>query len=308
MGSAEIASPPYVKHQASRMSARIEDKNETTGSSACKAIIGFFDILGYDRLVERMINDSEFVKRFDTLMYGLTVDLLAKLRNLNLSTLTDNPTDDEYFKRITDTIKVRFIFDSVIFSLPVSAINFNSIEFDNKTTILNCIETFFSLVAMFLTLFTSKIGHIFRGGISMGSHYETERDNYLFIFSEAHNKAVRLEREATHPRILLEDNLRLYLEDISYTHLDKFFYKDDDECYCFDSYSILQMMDNRRDVLIDINMGLSLNMESNMSNKKELAKLIYFAKYHNRKICASGLNFPELSINIDKFVRIIEGN
>lgn len=288
------------------MTTATKENNETTDFSDCKAIIGFFDILGYDILVKKMIDDSGFVKRFDTLMYGLTVDLLNKLKSLNLSTLTHEPVDEEYFKKVTDTIKIRCIFDSIIFSLPLSAIKFNSREFDNKTTIMNCIETFFSLIAMFSTLFISKMGHIFRGGISMGSHYETERDNYLFIFSEAHNKAVHLEREATHPRILLEDNLRLYLNEMSYTHMDKFFYKDDDGRYCFDMYSILQIMDNRQNVLTHINTGLLLNMESNMSNKKELAKLIYFAKYHNRRVVSDDLYFPHLSMNIDKFVKIIE--
>lgn len=288
------------------MTPAIKENNDTTGFSDCKAIIGFFDILGYDTLVKKMINDSGFVKRFDTLMYGLTVDLLNKLKSLNLSTLTNEPVDEEYFKKVTDTIKIRCIFDSVIFSLPLSAIKFNSREFDNKTTIINCIETFFSLIAMFSTLFISKMGHVFRGGISMGSHYETERDNYLFIFSEAHNKAVRLEREATYPRILLEDNLRLYLNEMSYSHMDKFFYKDDDGRYCFDMYSILQIMDNSQNVLTHINTGLLLNMENNMSNIKELAKLIYFAKYHNRRVVSNGLYFPHLSMNIDKFIKIIE--
>ncbi len=288
------------------MTTDIKENNETTDFSNCKAIIGFLDILGYDTLVKKMINDSGFVKRFDTLMYGLTVDLLNKLKCLNLSTLTNEPVDEEYFKKVTETIKIRCIFDSVIFSLPLSAITFNSREFDNKTTIMNCIETFFSLIAMFSTLFISKMGHIFRGGISIGSHYETERDNYLFIFSEAHNKAVHLEREAKYPRILLEDNLKLYLNEISYTHMDKFFYKDDDGHYCFDMYSILQIMDNSQNVLTDINKGLLLNMESNTRNKKELAKLIYFAKYHNRKVCSDSLNFPALSMNIDKFEKIIE--
>lgn len=279
----------------------IKDTNETTGIHTCKAIIGFFDILGYDNLVKKMIKDSGFVKRFDTLMYGLTVDLLKQLKNLKLATLTDKPVDEEYFQKVTDIIKVRCIFDNIIFSLLLSDITFNSREFDNKTTILNCIETFFSLIAMFATLFISKMGHIFRGGISMGSHYESERDNYLFIFSEAHNKAVHLEKEATNPRVLLEDRLRSYLIDMSYSHMDKFFYKDDDGRYCFDIYSILQIMDNRQNVLTHISKGLTLNMESNSNNKKELTKLVYFAKYHNRKIGSDGLNFPDLTIDIDKF-------
>ncbi|MGB7575653.1 MAG: hypothetical protein WBN53_17535, partial [Thermodesulfobacteriota bacterium] len=110
----------------------------------------------------------------------------------------------------------------------------------------------------------------------------------------------------TYPRILLEDDLGSYLNEKSYPHMDQFFYKDDDGRYCFDIYSILEIMDNRQDVLTDINRGLTLNMGSNTHNIRELTKLVYFAKYHNRKIGSDGLNLPELSINIDGFMRIIE--
>jgi hypothetical protein len=266
-----------------------------------KAIVSFFDILGYDSLVKKMINDSGFIKRFDALMYGITVDMLKKLKNLQLAALTNKPVDEVYFNKIVGTIKVRCIYDNIIFSLPLSDITFNSPEFDNNTTVLNCIETFFSFMAMFSTLFISKMGHLLRGGISADLHYESEHENYLFIFSEAHNKAVRLEEEAVYPRILLDDSLRLQLEEISYPYMDKFFYKDEDGRYCFDIYSILQIMDNRQNVLTDINKGITLNIESNSDNNKELIKLIYFVKYHNKKVSSDELNFPDLVINIDKF-------
>jgi hypothetical protein len=32
-----------------------------------------------------------------------------------------------------------------------------------------------------------------------------------------------------------------------------------------------------------------------------LIKLIYFLKYHNKKVSSDELNFPDLVINIDKF-------
>jgi hypothetical protein len=287
------------------MQTDLKNKNQTKDVSENKAIIGFCDILGYDTIVKKMIKNSEFIKNFDTLMHKLTVELLQKLKNLNISDLTGNPADNAYFKKVTNTIKVRCIFDNAIFSLPLSSITFNSQEFDNKTTILNCIETFFSSIAMFSAFFISFTGYTLRGGISIGSHYEIERDNYLFIFSEAHNKAVHLEKDATNPRILLEDDLRLYLDEMSYSHMNKSFYKDDDGSYCLDIYSFLETMGNIKNILTDINKGLILNMESNTSNIKELSKLIYFAKYHNRKIGSNGLKFPELSINIDKFVKIV---
>ncbi len=271
-----------------------------------KAIVGFFDILGYDAIVRKMIQDIGFVKRFDDLMYGITIDLLEKLKTLELSTITNEAVDEEYFKKVVDTIRVRFIYDNIIFSLPLSDITFSSHEYDKKTTILNCIETFFSLMAMFSTLFIGKMGTLLRGGISVGTHYESERDNYLLIFSEAHNKAVRLERNAEYPRILLEDSLRSYLDDMSYPNIEKYFYKDEDGHYCFDMYSIFRVIDNTQNVLTDINKGLTLNMESNLNNKKDLKKLIYFARYHNRQVSSDRLNFPDMSIDIGRFEKIVE--
>jgi len=151
---------------------------------------------------------------------------------------------------------------------------------------------------MSATLFIAKMGHLLRGGISAGTHYESERANYLFIFSEAHNKAVRLEGRAEYPRILLDDNLKSQLEEMNYTHMDKFFYEDSDGRCCFDIYSVLPVFPNRKDFLTDINKGITLNIRHNFNNKKELAKLEYFAKYHNRKVGREGMNFPHLSINI----------
>lgn len=194
-----------------------------------KAIVGFLDILGYDAIVKKMIDDIEFVKRFDDLMYGITVNMLQKFKNLQLSAITHDKTVDEaYFKKVVDAIKVRFIYDNIIFSLPLSDITFSSQEFDKKTTVLNCIETFFSLISMFSTFFIGKMGSLLRGGISIGSHYESEKDNYLMIFSEAHNKAVRLEREANYPRIILEESLRL--REIIYNNRNKIMEAWDEHC------------------------------------------------------------------------------
>lgn len=262
-----------------------------------KAIIGFLDILGYKKLVNKMINDAEFVKRLENLMYGITVDHLRKLRDLEF----DDPGDEAYFKQVVDTVKVRYIFDSIIFSLQVSDITFSSQQFDRNTSVLNCIETFFAFMADFSTLFIAKMGHLLRGGISIGSHYESERENCFFIFSEAHNKAVRLEQDAELPRILLDDDLLSFLKDVSYTHMDKFFYKDDDGRYCFDIYSISNIWQDKQAVLTDIRKGLILNMLDNASNERELAKLMYFAKYHNRQVSKDVLNYPQLTIDLSRF-------
>ena len=274
-----------------------------------KAIVGFLDILGYDSIVKKMINNTGFVKQFDDLMYGITVNLRETFKNLELSQITgDESIDQAYFVKIVDSIKVRFIYDNIIFSLQLSDASFRSQEYDKNTTIQNCIETFFSLMSMFSTIFIGKTGSLLRGGISLGSHYESEKNNYLMIFSEAHNKAVRLEGAANYPRIILEDGLRTYLEEISYTHIDKFFYKDQDGYHCFNIYSVFYVIGITKDVLTDINKGISLNLESNIGNKKELSKLIYFAKYHNEQVGSDCLNFPDLALDIAKFEKMMSND
>lgn len=266
------------------------------------AIVGFVDILGYRDLVTRMISDKDFVERFDKLMFGISAKLKTDLRNVDLPFYKGEPADTEYFKKIVDAFKLRCIFDSLIFSLPIPDITFHSKEFDNEKTVLNCIETFFSFMAMVCAMFISKMGLIFRGGISIGPHYESERENYLFIFSEAHNKAVGLEEANGYPLIRLHDDLRLYLDEISYP-FDRWFYKDEHDNYCLDIYSIFQIIPNKKTVLADIRNGLIANMSHNVKNEKRLMKLIHFAKYHNGKV-RDEPNSSELVIPVEKFQKI----
>jgi hypothetical protein len=272
-----------------------------------KTIVSFLDILGYEKLVQRMINEDDFVKYFDDLMYDITVNLLASWRNPELEPIVDKLIDAAYFKKIVDTVKVRCIYDNVIFSLPLSDITFSSQEFDKNTTVSHCIEAYFYLLAMFSTLFISKVNHLLRGGISIGPHYEIERNNYLLIFSEAHNRAVRLEKNDTkHPRILLDDSLLVYLEKISYPNIDKFFYKDDDGRYCFDVYSSFSIFNEQKIVqtLTEIKNAVNYHIGKNSEDKDVLSKWIYFAKYHNRKIRTGELNSPDLVVNIDEIMRL----
>lgn len=51
-------------------------KMQQQESKQATTIIAFFDILGYEKLVQRMINEDDFVKYFDDLMYDITVNLL----------------------------------------------------------------------------------------------------------------------------------------------------------------------------------------------------------------------------------------
>lgn len=270
-----------------------------------KAIVAYIDILGYKDLVERVIKKPELVKRMEDLFYGASVDAVKKLSEINLKDVANEPDVEiqDYFKKVVDTIQVRCVADSFIFTLPVSKINFRCKTWDEKTTVGNCIETYFSVMTLFATLFISKMGYLLRGGISIGNHYKSERDDQLFIFSEAHNRAVTLEnRKAEYPRIVLDEPLHKYLEEISYPHIRKFFYKDEDGYYCLDIYYALRNWgDNKEKILADIKEGITLNLESNFNNARELGKLLCFVRYHNRKVTSTEVNLTHQAFDISKY-------
>jgi hypothetical protein len=268
-----------------------------------KAIVAYVDILGYKDLVERVIGKPELVKRMEGLFYGVSVDAVRKLGEMDLKDVANESDTEiqEYFKKVVDTIQVRCIADSFIFTLPVSTINFSCRECDVNTTVGNCIETYFSVMTICTSLFIAKMGHLLRGGISIGNHYESERAHQLFVFSEAHNKAVTLEKKTADPRILVDELLLQYLEEISYPNIDKFFYKDEDGYYCFDIYSAQRYWSDKERTLTDIKEGVTLSMEHNFNNVRELDKLLYFARYHNRKVNSAEVNLPHLTFNISKY-------
>jgi len=46
---------------------------------------------------------------------------------------------------------------------------------------------------------------------------------------------------------------------------------------------------------------LTLNLETSRNKQNHLKKLIYFAKYHNKKVDRDNLNFEQLSIDVRKY-------
>ena len=269
-----------------------------------KAIVAYIDILGYKELVEMAIVEPVLVKRLEDLFYGASVEAVKKLSEIDLEEVANEHDKEiqDYFKRVVETVRVRCIADSFIFTLSLSDVNFKCKLYDEKTTVGNCIETYLSTMTMFSVLFTCKMGHFLRGGMSIGKHYESERTNQFFIFSEAHNKAVTMESKiAQNPRIIIDESLKLYLNEISQHYIPKFFYKDDDGFYCLDIYSALHYFDRKEGILLDIKQGILLNMQKNFDNKKEFGKLLYFAKYHNGRVNRATQNFSSLAIDLDKY-------
>jgi len=276
----------------------------SNGNVLDNAIVVFIDILGYRDLVERVAAKPELVRGMENLFYGVVVDAMRKLAELELEDITGEPDPEiqEYYSKVVSAIRVRCISDSFIFTLPVSAVNFHCRSYDEKTTVGNCIETLFSAMVMLSTLFISKMGYTLRGGISYGNHYESERDRQFFIFSEAFNRAVQLEKNvAKTPRIVMDEHVLQYLGKIGYPNIDKYFYKDEeDDYYCLDIYRSLRVFGNAQNVLYHIKQGITLAIQNNIGKPDVLAKLKHFAQYHNRWVTGAEVNQPHLAIDLNK--------
>ncbi len=260
------------------------------------AIVAYIDILGYKNLTKLIINDIGLITNFDSKMYEITVGAHQKLKKNALN--TDSPVYDKLFLKILNSFRVRLVSDNIIFSLPISNITADTLCNKNKA-LGYCLDTLFSLMSLSCFFIIELTGCPLRGGISMGTHYESESEKYLFVLSEAHNNAVDLEKEAKYPRMLLDNKVLAYMDEISYPK-NHFFYKDEYGDYCFDWYAGLTDPPKQLRRIKDI-VTLNASSISKSSDKKALRKVVYFARYHNRKVSESSFNCSDLIIDVSVF-------
>jgi hypothetical protein len=107
-----------------------------------------------------------------------------------------------------------------------------------------------------------------------------------------------LEREAKLPRILIEKELSQFFDKLPLEQMGRSFFDGDNGEKYLDIYAHLEHDTPSRSVLEEIKRGLSYNLLENRQDKGALEKLIYFAKFHNRKVCIIG--FTDLVINVTK--------
>lgn len=262
-----------------------------------ETIVGYIDILGYKNLVNEHCNDIGIIHSLEDVLSKCSVGIIENLEQLS----SEEENVEEYYQNVLSMVTVRYISDTALFTLPISKIGFSFPAFTKEETISRCIYLYFRLIANFCTLFISKTGLVFRGGISKGAHYENEFTSHgihnLFIFSKAYIDAYELEKKAETPRIIIDNALWLYLTKLS-NDIGKHFFNDGDGRRCFDIYCSLQQDAHSKSILTDIKKGVEANMKKHINKQKELCKLIYFAHYHNMRVRKDKLNFEELSIHL----------
>lgn len=264
------------------------DKRET-------ALVAFLDILGYKDVVKAHIEDFDLILEVE--------NLLKKGAGMMSKNIPMSATEyEDYRDKIIDLYRARIISDSVIFTMQVSKIKPDDRFKDNNENISNYIWMYFKAISMFCPFFIGKTGHVLRGGVSIGSHYENDEGGHLFIYSPAFVEAVEIEKkEANFARIVIGQDVIKYLKSISFPYMEEFFYEDEDKKICFEQYSFFQYAEDEKKILKNIKEAVSMNGRANRNDNRVLEILRYFVRYHNKKISEAGDVFKEFAISDSVF-------
>lgn len=249
------------------------------------AIVGFIDILGYSSLVERHQDNDRIINWLKNLIEDIALNFPKELRDdLKLN----NPSLDEYNSKISGIIHTKVISDTILFTLYLDRIDFTAPEDTNFDPLTDSIWRYFQMIEMFCLYFIAKTGHIFRGGVSKGKHYESNlgHQGNLFIFSSAYLKAFEAEKRANKARIIIDADLFSYLRSLSrYNYIKEHLYEDFDGIHCIDIYSFLNDAEpTPKKIIQDIKDAVTANRSFNKDDSRALEKLNYFANYHNNYV------------------------
>ncbi len=268
------------------------------------AIVGFIDILGYKSLVQRLQDNIDFISWLEKLIKDRVINFPQRLHQ---ELKMDNPALVEYRSKIVRAISMKAISDTFLFTLYLDRLDFKApakTDFDPTT---DAMWTYFQMIEMFCLYFIAKTGHVFRGGISIGKHYESNLDypGNLFIFSTSYLNAFKAEKKASYSRIIIDKELLSYLRSLErFDYIKEHLYEDFDEIYCIHIYSFLKS-DTEEDsnperILIDIKNRISANILFNKNDARALKKLNYFAKYHNNYLKENGYQNSDLYISVEE--------
>ncbi|MDO8723761.1 MAG: hypothetical protein Q7J31_16260 [Syntrophales bacterium] len=246
-------------------------------------IICYLDVLGYREFVRRHYTDESIIKDIEKIFQSS----VGYLKDLKQKGCFDDPVLEEYRQHVINALKIRFVSDSVIYTLDLSKVPAANADVVEGEPLKYCFHYFFRLISMFCTTFIGKTSLVVRGGITIGPHYERDWEvdgaQCLFIFSKAFVDAVDLEKKAKTARIVIGESLSRFLQAKTDVDIDEFTFKDPQGKLCLDLYNIFRacFADKAKAVLRDIKRAITLNLADSSSDLNALKKLRYFAKFHN---------------------------
>lgn len=271
-------------------------------------IVCYLDLLGYGELISKLVKDKQLSESFENTLGKQLVSMDA------YKTLLMGGNFSDINKRTMERITFRLVSDSVLITMPLT----EWFEPSKTPSLEECvvtIEAFLSGVSMFCIGVTTRIGYFFRGGVSLGHHYEScptpEKPQNLFVLSPTLVDAVRLEREvADTPRIVVGKSVLTFIEAIykkepDPLQKDGWTFRDFtlDGQVCLNLYNLpIRKLATHRDVdgaarrFLEIMRDILSTWIAKTKNAPQLLKkYLWFAAYHNREV--DKLNDPTLRVD-----------
>jgi len=233
-------------------------------------IVCFLDILGYGDIV-----------------YNRTLEEIYEAFKKILSTKSkiDNPFNEKS-SHISKNINMQILSDSIIFVVDLDSLEYFDETYDVQKKQSTMAGYFPYLVAMLWMESIRNLKCLFRGGISRGQYFQKSLDHEKnqLLFSKALVQANKLEKNASVPRILVDDNLCEYILGINDSPiLREMIQRDDDGLYFLDIYSVFKRLPPTviKGFLEDVVDILRFQIKKNRNNPKILMKYAWFVNRHN---------------------------
>lgn len=172
----------------------MSNNNDVTANSYKRCYVAFLDILGFTDFVNDPVCSWEKV---NTVLSHIETEAVAGPHGMK----------QMYGVDIKD-IKILCISDSVIISI--------------EKSICNSFQTIIWLCGAFQLALLLNARLLMRGGISCGDFYQgsSERTGQPVLFGPAYNKAVELEKKAMYPRTIVDEIIKINLDQPSLLRKD----------------------------------------------------------------------------------------
>lgn len=249
-----------------------------------RIVLCYLDVLGYSKVVRRHYADESIIKYIESIFRSS----VRHLSGFKETGRFDDPDLEEYTQQVVSALKIRFISDSIIYTLDLAKIPAAKIDADEGPPLKYSVHCLFRLISMFCTTLIGTTGLVISGGITIGPHYERDWEEdgtrCLFVFSKALVDAVDLEkREAKTARIVIDESLRRFLQAKTDRDINKFTFEDPQGKLCLDLYNVFHAcsVDKTKKVLSDIKKAITLNVADSFSDSNALNKLRDFINFHN---------------------------
>ena len=277
-------------------------------------LVCFLDILGYSELVEQKYTSENEIQKIEKKFKDVLkiIDGIVKREPDNLFIKANQIIQKE--------MKIRIMSDSVLITINLSNPQFTEDimkeysveegESGEKIEIVFILKTLWT-ISWIILIISAEIRYFFRGGITIGQYYEAklreENNDSIFIFSKAFLDAVKLEKSAEFPRIIIGENLYDYVLKFNNEKppdsLSEYFYIDGDDKRCLNPYVSLFDSGSRerneritKKILGKIKDAIELQYKNN-KDENITKKYKYIIDKYNFQV-ETKFNLPEFKISI----------